>query len=117
MKTIYVRTKTLKEAIERSRMLYRILLTCTPVFAELQQQNRAVQTKNVYVRYMHEQRHLDGLCCDIPCGFGGHGKVMARGKKYKELSDEWEIADFIEKEEQRQQKEEQHEKRIFESSL
>lgn len=101
MKTIYVRTNTMKEAFERSKMLYEILKNCTPVIAEWQRGKNVVQTSNFYVRYININRQpLDGLRCDIPCGFGGHGKVMAKSKKYKELSDEWEIADFIEKEEQ-----------------
>ena len=99
MKTIFVRVNTIKEAIERSTMPYKILRDCTPVIADLRRKDNAVQTECVCVRYM-TAKNLDGLRCDIPCGFGSHGKVMATSKKYKELSDEWEIADFIEKEEQ-----------------
>nr|DAI92152.1 MAG TPA: Superoxide dismutase [Caudoviricetes sp.] len=37
--------------------------------------------------------------CDIPCGFGELGKIMADMKPYKEINDGKELVDFIIKEE------------------
>jgi hypothetical protein len=38
--------------------------------------------------------------CDIPCGFGELGKIMAGMKPYKEIKDGKELVDFIIKEEE-----------------
>lgn len=98
MKTIYVSAKTTVEAKERSQWLYMILRNCTNVSADLVAYRAEVRTKTTVVRYIPEDgRRTDGIRCDIPCGFGKLGKIMARGKEYKELNSEQEIAEYIEK--------------------
>ena len=99
MKTIYVRTDTLKEATKCAMKLYTILRDYTPVIADLHRGRKAVQTKNTYVRYISEQQNIDGLTCDIPVGFGQQGKIMAKGKEYPKLHSLKDIAKYIVKEE------------------
>lgn len=45
-------------------------------------------------------KRTDGMRCDIPCGFGELGKIMAGMKPYKEIKDGKELVDFIIKEEE-----------------
>lgn len=99
MKTIYVRVKTKKEAVERAEILYWILRDCTPVVADFCAKKAEVRTEKVFVKYIPGAVRTDGMRCDIPCGFGALGKIMAGGKNYEELHTEHEISDFIENEE------------------
>ena len=92
MKTIYVKVYSVQEAEEYAKNLYRILRDCTPVIAE-------VRTETVLVKYISNKR-TDGMRCDIPCGFGELGKIMAGMKPYKEIKDGKELVDFIIKEEE-----------------
>ena len=57
------------------------------------------KNKTVLVKYILEKR-TDGMRCDIPCGFGELGKIMADMKPYKEINDGKELVDFIIKEEE-----------------
>lgn len=79
--------------------LYRILRDCTPVIADLCLKKAEVRTETVLVKYISNKR-TDGMRCDIPCGFGELGKIMAGMKPYKEIKDGKELVDFIIKEEE-----------------
>lgn len=84
---------------EIRKSLYKILRDCTPVIADLCLKKAEVRTKTVLVKYILEKR-ADGMRCDIPCGFGELGKIMADMKPYKEINDGKELVDFIIKEEE-----------------
>ena len=99
MKTIYVKVYSAQEAEEYAKNLYRILRDCTPVIADLCLKKAEVRTETVLVKYISNKR-TDGMRCDIPCGFGELGKIMAGMKPYKEIKDGKELVDFIIKEEE-----------------
>ena len=99
MKTIYVRVKSKREAVRRAEILYWILRDCTPVIADFCAKEAEVRTEKVLVKYIPRLTRIQGMRCDIPCGFGALGKIMAGGKAYEELYTEHEISDFIENEE------------------
>lgn len=99
MKTIYVKVYSAQEAEEYAKNLYKILRDCTPVIADLCLKKAEVRTETVLVKYILEKR-ADGMRCDIPCGFGKLGKIMADMKPYKEINDGKELVDFIIKEEE-----------------
>ena len=83
MKTIYVKVYSAQEAEKYAKNLYRILRDCTPVIADLCLKKAEVRTETVLVKYISNKR-TDGMRCDIPCGFGELGKIMAGMKPYKE---------------------------------
>lgn len=99
MKTIYVKVYSAQEAEEYAKNLYRILRDYTPVIADLCLKKAEVRTETVRVKYISNKR-TDGMRCDIPCGFGELGKIMAGMKPYKEIKDGKELVDFIIKEEE-----------------
>lgn len=80
MKTIYIRTGTKREAIERAACLYEILRDKTPVIADLNTIKAEVQTENVLVKYVPKSFVMDGIRCDIAVGFGQQSRI-ATGKK------------------------------------
>ena len=95
MKTIYVNVWGLEEAARRAERLCYLLRDFSEVTPYLNYGNTTVRTKKVYVRYIPRSVKIDGMRCDIPCGFGTLGKIMTNGKPYKRLSTESEIAEFI----------------------
>ena len=98
MKTIYVKVYSAQKATEYAKNLYEILRDCTPVIADLCLGEAEVKAETALVKYISNKR-TDGMRCDIPCGFGELGKIMADMKPYKEINDGKELVDFIIKEE------------------
>lgn len=101
MKTIYIRTGTKREAIERAACLYEILRDKTPVIADLHTIKAEVQTENVLVKYVPKSFVMDGIRCDITVGFGQQSRIATGKKERYDLYDEKQIAKYIVEEETR----------------
>jgi len=95
LKTIYVSTRTIRNAQERAGRLYVILRDRTPVIADLNMHNMQVITESTVVRYIPASNKMDGIRCDIAIGFGELGKVIAHGNVRDDLNDERELAKYI----------------------
>ena len=94
MKVILVKTNNVKDAQERMTGLQLLLHEYTPVRATVDIGRFEVITNNVRVKFF-TGNVLDGIRCDIPCGFGEIGKWLTHGKDYPKLETIKDIAKYI----------------------
>lgn len=96
MKTILVRAGSEKDAIKQAFSCYEKIRDETPIIADYLPSTHEVRTENVFVRFINNTKNIDGMRCDIPCGFTkDEGLMLTGGKEYKEFQDLKEIIKFI----------------------
>lgn len=96
MKIILVRSGSERNARNQAFSVYEKIRDSTPIIADFLPSRCEVRTENVFVRFINDLKNINGMRCDIPCGFSKkEGLMLTRGKEYKELRDLKEIIKFI----------------------
>lgn len=96
MKTILVRAGSERNARNQAFSIYEKLRDSTPIIADFLPSRCEVRTENVSVRFINGFKAIDGMRCDIPCGFmKKESLLLTGGKEYMELKDLKEIIKFI----------------------
>lgn len=100
MKSIVMCCGTYPDAHRACRELYRIIKNSTPIDVKMSDPNCIVKTKNVSVRFVSRETHLEGIRCDIPCGFDEKiARRMTHGAEYEKMTGIKDIAKYIVEEE------------------
>lgn len=93
MKIILVRSGSERNARNQAFSVYEKIRDSTPIIADFLPSRCEVRTESVFVRFINGFKNIDGMRCDIPCGFSKkEGLILTGGKEYKEL---WDLKDII----------------------